>query len=262
MSLPKSGRYNKVMGVVQEFFRNEKIVEFPIDPFTIITRNRWGVIKYSELAAKHRTSVSEVISAFQSEDGYTIFDGEGYTIAYNDQVESFARIRFTLMHEIGHIYLGHLTDFNETVLSRSRLTEDNYKVLENEANCFARNTLAPAPIVSELGLLQESDLMQFFQISRQAAEARLRFLRWDLSTPLNSLMSQVQDFIKDILNTKYCVRCNRCFTNGSATYCSVCGKKMLLKRKAGNVTIHNRYELDERGIPTTHPRCENQQLNG
>ncbi len=62
----------------------------------------------------------------------------------NDTIRSQGRIRFTLMHEIAHILLTHLIDFNETILIRNALTKSKYKILENESNAFARNVLIPA----------------------------------------------------------------------------------------------------------------------
>lgn len=51
------------------------------------------------------------------------------------------------MHEIGHIVLGHLTDFGETALDRGGLTQKKYGVLEVEAHYFAAEFLMPTALL-------------------------------------------------------------------------------------------------------------------
>lgn len=127
MIFPRTARYNKVMVHVNNLFIQEDIKTFPIDPFQIIENNKWGLVTYSELAWEKGVLVEDIIEAFQSEDGYTIYDGTNYTIAYNNTIKNRGRIRFTLMHEIGHIYMNHLVDFEETILMRNTLTEKNIR---------------------------------------------------------------------------------------------------------------------------------------
>src|SRR5690606_10624217 len=134
---PKSTRYDLIMKVVYNFFVSENITTFPINPFEIIKKNKWGLMTYSEIAMENDMSIKEVIKACQSEDGYVIKDNDNYTIAYNDTIDNFGRIRFTLMHEIGHIKLNHLIEFEETILNRGKLTKSKYKILEREAHAFA-----------------------------------------------------------------------------------------------------------------------------
>jgi Zn-dependent peptidase ImmA (M78 family) len=264
MKFPKSARYDKTMNLVHLFFVRENITEFPIDPFEIIKRNKWGLITYSELARTHNCTIERVIKAYQSVDGYTIFDGEGYSIAYNDTVGNLGRIRFTLMHEIGHIYLNHLVDFEETVLRRSTLTQSKYEILEKEANCFARNVLAPAPIINKLKLKRDTDLVYYFQISQTAAQTRLQLLKWDSIRAFKFslfLAIRFKNYFYNVLNSKYCLRCGHHFVSEDAKYCPICGHKKLFS-KGEKRMIYDGYILDEEGYPLRCPRCENEQIGG
>ena len=81
------------------------------------------------LAKEHNVNLADIIEAYQSEDGYSIYNGRNYTIAYNN-THIPKRIYFTKLHEIGHIYLNHLLIFKETILNRSNMTKSKYKVLE------------------------------------------------------------------------------------------------------------------------------------
>lgn len=264
MNFPKSARYSWVMNHVTAFFLQEKVTDFPIDPFTIIKRNKWGLLTYTELAEQHGVSVEDVINAFQSDDGYTTYDGMNYCIAYNDTIRHPGRIRFTLMHEIGHIYLNHLEDFNETILRRSTLTETKYKILEDEANAFSRNTLAPVVVVNHLNITTIKDLVNHFQITPRAALTRFDLLKTDLRNMVRPLvMSQLKNFKKFIYNTlhiKLCLHCKYSFIHETAQFCLVCGHDKLLNKKGVDEMIYSGFELDENGRATICPRCENEQL--
>ena len=73
-----------------------------------------------------------------------------YLVVYDNRVENYQRVRWTIAHEIGHIVLGHLVSFDSTALCRRTLTETEYKVLEREADTFAVNLLAPMTIINRL----------------------------------------------------------------------------------------------------------------
>ncbi|MCY8045736.1 ImmA/IrrE family metallo-endopeptidase [Bacillus haynesii] len=210
-------------------------------------------------------SIYDIIDAFQSKDGYTIYDGVNHTIAYNDTIMVPERIRFTLMHEIGHIYMNHLIELEETILRRSEMTEAKYKILENEANSFARNVLAPVALVRHLNIQIEEDIVAYFKISKRAAKVRLQSLNFDL---YNTFMPMIhlqlkffKEFINRIKNLKFCQSCNHTFTNGIASHCPICGNNKLINKKGEPDLIYNGYTLDNNGRALICPTCENEQIH-
>lgn len=265
MSFPRTARYNKVMVRANTLFAREKITSFPVDPFQIIKNNKWGLMTYSELAKEYGVTVKDIETAFQSEDGYTIFDGDNYTIAYNDTIRVYGRIRFTLMHEIGHIYMNHLIDFDETVLTRSSLTEKKYKVLENEANSFARNILAPVMLVKDLKLNSINDLVRCFEMSRQAAKVRLETLLKDYRYTLSNLIQfqrrHFKSFINTLLFSKQCLVCSHFFVNEDAEYCPICSSDKLSNKKGFFIMKYDGYDVDELGRALICPVCDNEELH-
>ncbi|WP_226677282.1 ImmA/IrrE family metallo-endopeptidase [Mesobacillus jeotgali] len=265
MNFPRTARYDIVMTRANGLFAKEKITGFPIEPFEIIKNNKWGLVTYSELAEEYGVTVDEIKAAFQSEDGYTIYDGTNHTIAYNDTVSVHGRIRFTLMHEIGHIYMNHLIDFDETILRRSNLTETKYKVLENEANSFARNTLAPVMVVKDLKINSVGDLVTHFDISTSAAKTRLKALTLDYKVLLSQYIRfqrhNFKSFIYTFLHSKKCLQCSYYFVNAEAKYCPVCSSDKLYKSKEKHDMRYDGYELDEFGRAYECPRCGNEELN-
>jgi Zn-dependent peptidase ImmA (M78 family) len=196
MKIPRKPRYRNVHTAVRDFLETENIYRFPFDPFEIIKLNGWNLISYSELAEMNNLTLEEVITGFQSKDGYVTFSPiDGYSIAYNNQIGTKRRIRFTLMHEIGHIYMKHLIDFDQTLLRRSTLNHLEYNILEEEANVFARNALAPALVVKNLEYSDIKDIKEVFNISNKAADVRLNSINNDLKG--------IEQSHKDFFTSKY-----------------------------------------------------------
>lgn len=83
-----------------------------------------------------------------SELAVSMFDGESWTIIYNDSLDT-KTVRFAAAHELGHIFLGH-----EYRLGEKRFVFTGRKLsFEREADMFAVRLLAPAFVLHELKLL-------------------------------------------------------------------------------------------------------------
>lgn len=107
-------------------------------------------------------------------DGFSVYDKGNnlYVVSYNTHDMTQARIRWTLAHELGHIILNHFSEFDATSLCGPGLTEEEYGVLDVEANVFASELLCSPAMV---GLLPERErnidyISNLFFISKQAAE--------------------------------------------------------------------------------------------
>ncbi|WDL96897.1 ImmA/IrrE family metallo-endopeptidase [Alicyclobacillus sp. ALC3] len=240
---------------------------FPIDAASIIKRNGWGLKPYSEYAKSRHVDVNTVARELPSEDGFTVRKSGKYTIAYNDGVRTRERIRWTLLHEIGHIYLGHFKEFDETLLNRGGLDDRAMRVLENEADVFARNVLAPAPIVRELSRNVNTAylLRTVFDLSGQATRMRIRYLSADLRFRFESLTQQFDTFINRVLYGKECTVCHYYFATPGAIYCPVCRNTDAISTYKGVTPdmIYDGFELDGNGYPKHEcPRCGNEQLSG
>lgn len=270
MAIPKHPRYQRLMDILYEFNRQEEISFYPVDPFKIVKKNKWGLISYSELANDLGVTVEEVEAALQSKDGYVTKDKNNYTIAYNDTIKVESRIRFTIMHEIGHIVLGHLDDFDETILRRSLLTEEQYSVLEKEANAFSRNFLAPAPLVIEMkrewGDVYSTDIQKTFNISRAAAQIRLSMLDWDFNHSgqfSENIFKRCSFFINTFLHRKQCQKCGHASAVKGTKYCSICGNEGLIRNsKESNIVKYNVINLNDENVAVTCPKCKNEDVKG
>lgn len=100
----------------------------------------------------------------ENESGTTLMQNDKLYIIYADK-QSPQRCRFTIAHELGHIFLGHL--FNKN--GKGFLTTDD---TESSANTFARDLLAPACVLHELQVLTAPEILQLCNISLEAATYR------------------------------------------------------------------------------------------
>ena len=91
-----------------------------------------------------------------------------FYIIYKDS-ESFKRCRFTIAHELGHIFLGHLLTAVPAYACRTFVARND---LESSANVFARDLLAPACVLHELGTTSPEDIAKHCDISLEAAQIR------------------------------------------------------------------------------------------
>lgn len=228
MKIPRSARYDYCCEKTTEFLINENIILLPFDADKIIKKHKWSMLKYSNLAIKKNVSINDIIESYDSEDGYTIFNGRNYSIAYNDTITTKQRIYFTKLHEIGHIYLNHFKDFNETILYRSNMTESEYKILENEANCFARNVLSPIVLVNYLNL-SESNIIDTFGITNSAAIVRVKLkhsdMYWTTNDDYNLLLEHFKPFIYKATHAYHCSNCQTVFVAENANYRPICNNR-------------------------------------
>lgn len=267
MKIPKSARYDYCCNRATEFLIEENITTLPFDADKILKKHKWAKLKYSQLALKHSATLDDIIDAYDSEDGYSIFNGRNYAISYNDMQTVKQRIYFTKLHEIGHIYLNHFKDFEATILKRSDLTNPEYKVLENEANCFARNVLSPIALVNCLNY-NKSDVINAFNITESAANTRLMLKHSDMYWISNEdyilQFNHFKNYIYNATHSYHCSNCQSSFIAESANYCPICGhkpNKIKLHIRSDFDMIYSGYDVNEKGQVKQCPQCENDEID-
>lgn len=180
MNIEKA-RYEYAIKRAYDFLIDEDICSFPIDPIDVINKRGWNIYTYQEIAKLQGCTVDHIITTSGSSDGFVSKDNNDIYIAYNnDWSKTKERIRFTLMHEIGHLYLGHVK-----YGIFDNLNHANYKELEKEANCFARNVLAPLLFIEYLERDFFNDplpsiLNNIFGLSTSAVQFRIKMLNNDM----------------------------------------------------------------------------------
>lgn len=125
------------------------VQSFPIDCLSILRHYGYKIYTYSELREKNKELYEMCIS--YSEDAFR--NGNMKLIAYNDRKPD-RRIRFSLMHELGHHILEHKSDLPQNEL---------------EADYFASNMLAPRIAIYYAKCKYRKDIEEIFNVSSAAS---------------------------------------------------------------------------------------------
>ena len=125
---------------------NTGITETPVNLSLILERysNEIRSVMYSGFMRASVRSIGDVISFFNSDMGACAFEPltNRFIIYYNDDLSAHW-IRFTLAHELGHIFLEHHQKAGTDILGHTFIPKEDYEEYEKEANVFARNLLSP-----------------------------------------------------------------------------------------------------------------------
>lgn len=227
---------------------------------------------YTWFSKKRSMTFEEVCDFANSDEGccyYKKSTGQ-YLILYNDKVENKGRIRWTIAHELGHFMLRHNEISNKATLGRSSLSDREYDLLEKEANCFARELLAPQTVIIKLGRVSISDIQSICDMSLQAASNVISFLnkgqRMGFGFTFNSKIAKMfSGFVYKMTNKYLCSECKHEFVYESPSCCPNCGDDNISKTFYSYGGMENMkydgYETDELGRAIECPRCGNEELN-
>lgn len=151
----KYGRYEEIKKIISTIYVDYGISKIPFDVVEFCGMAGFKLIPYSRCSKEKK----EFLLRF-SEDGLSYYDEnkKSYVIIYNDITVSKQRQRFTIMHEVGHIMLEHKNSSDKE---------------EAEANFFARNILAPMPLIILYELNDVNRIATLFDISIECAKISL-----------------------------------------------------------------------------------------
>lgn len=174
--IPDKPRFDYVTQTAYKFLLECGYSRFPISPYDVLEELRDYVVCLPWSKAKKELNSKDPFHLRQLQaEGRTIrMRGNGmYCIVYDDvTVNSPDRIAWTIMHEIGHIILGHLTEFSETALNRGGITSKQYGVLEVEAHYFAAEFLMPTAILKYFKGITVDEIALLFGVSEEAANKK------------------------------------------------------------------------------------------
>lgn len=181
------GVYKKARNASWQALIDNRVDSLPVDVVQIVNNNGIHLLKNSQ-ARELR----------QGEAGISIFDGKQWFIVYDDTLP-LGRKRFTVAHELGHIFLGHplIAGFH------ARTTGGKLPQTENEANVFASRFLAPACVLWGLNAHTAAEISRFCEMSKEAAQIRAERMaelyrrNKFLTSPLErQVYDQFKDFIE------------------------------------------------------------------
>lgn len=196
----------KVFYKAHSFIYEYGIHWLPINPEDIIDQNpNWRLKYVPQLAYEIGKPEQYVLDhVMRSQDGLSMYDVKRgiYDIIINaaDNIPP-GRVLWTKLHEIGHIYLGHLADNHLTEIKKEALSPELYAQMEFEADMFAGEVLASKWLMRSLDIYDERDITFICGISDEAALIRYKKATEDYQfTPANVTFTlhQFGDYLKEI----------------------------------------------------------------
>ena len=107
------------------------------------------------------------------EHGKSYFNGSHWFIIYDDSLPT-VEARFTIAHELGHIFLGH--DLTYAKFSSAKEFESSEKS-EQQADMFAIRLLTPACLLWSLELHSAEQISEICRIPLWVAEPRAKRMK-------------------------------------------------------------------------------------
>ena len=171
MTISNTPNWKKVMNNANEILVKSKVITtFPFSPKKVVKElSSIKCCTYARAEEKYHVN----IKAFGSESAVIMRENEQdqEILFYNNQKPK-THIRFSILHELGHVVNGHSFAFE---------SEERAKVKEIETNFFAAQLLMPEQLIREFQrrgvTISKEFLMKTFVVSKEAAEKRLTTLR-------------------------------------------------------------------------------------
>lgn len=155
--------YKKARDLAWKLLIRNHVSSLPVDVKQICKRERIVLFSYKE--------GKNFIKEFGLEEH--IVDNDAFSIRsiiFYDDTKSLQRQRFSIAHEMGHIFLHTNNAYKATVYNREPSPTDN--PIETEANIFASRLLAPLCVIQFLNLNSAKDISEYCDISYTAAKNR------------------------------------------------------------------------------------------
>ncbi|KYG89158.1 hypothetical protein A0U40_12505 [[Bacillus] sp. KCTC 13219] len=229
---------------------------------------------YSWYSKKMGLSIEKVCEDLNSEDGCCVYNESNskYRIYYNDTIDNEGRKRWTIAHELGHYALQHNKKYGFNIMQRKNIPDEQYRIFEQEANCFARTLLAPPHVIFHINNPNPMIIQEICNISLEAAVYTHNFIRDGVR---EYGIGYSKDFVKEIgfgdflfsINNRYfCKKCRCNFVREKPEFCPCCGNASISKThfKYGddfNMIYPATVEVDFKGRAKTCPQCKNEELD-
>lgn len=171
-------KYKEARDAAWKVLIDNDIREFPVSLSRIAKNNGIKIVKDSE---------AKMLG--NGESGISVLENGQWYIIYND-TENPGRRRFTITHELGHIFLGHHSvtqnakcrvqsterdnPSTETAVPLPLHKRGNRSQEEKDADSFAVRLLAPACVLWGLNIHTAEEIQKVCGLSRAASEHRAK----------------------------------------------------------------------------------------
>ena len=144
-----------------EIFEREEICSLPLDPVRLARQNGVRLVTYATYTAAKASGAS-----LPSNDGFLVRGASSPVIVYNEIIASAGRQRWTLIHELCHLWMGHESSDPRTEREVERLTAELISPLTVMHLCGVSNA---AQLCALCGVSAEAGRIRFGELQRRRA---------------------------------------------------------------------------------------------
>jgi len=197
-----------------------QVSRLPVDPFMLAQRAGITMIPFSSVMSSPGFFPQDLGQRLQMACAVTL-TYPAFCIVWRNDLSGSGRLRFALAHELGHLVMNHYRDYPDRMFSG--LSADRF--LEEEADAFARNLLAPVPLVDVIRYNRPRQARaEVFGLSRRDWISRLDRLDEDRSHVDEEMANTLIWLFRDYLLGRRCSACGHVFTaDGTNDVCPNCG---------------------------------------
>ena len=197
-----------------------RIGRLPVDPYDVGQRAGITMMPYSAVLANPGWFPEDLPGRMQMNAVLTL-SCPAFCIVFRDDFADPDRLRFPLCHELAHLFMNHYRDFPDR-MAPGRIPDSG---LEAEADAFARNLLAPVPVVDVIRFNRPKQARcGVFGLPRNTWIARLDMLAADRSCTDEETANTLIWLFRDYLLGRRCAKCGHVFTDeAQEDRCPACG---------------------------------------
>ena len=197
-----------------------QIGRLPVDPFRLAADVGISLVPLSAIRDNPNWIPYNMPAALQMTRAVTL-SYPPFCIVYRDEDSTPDQLRHVLCHELGHLFMNHYRDFPDRMEPGAQA--DN--ALEAEADSFARNLLAPVPVVDVIRFNRPRQARaSLFGLDRPAWIHRLDAIDRDRASVDEDMANTMLFLFRDYLLARRCTACGGTFSDEAQTdRCPFCG---------------------------------------
>ena len=197
-----------------------QVSRLPVDPFMLARNMGITMIPFSSAVNTPGFFHQDLAHRLQMSCAVTL-TYPAFCIVYRDDLAGSGRLRFALAHELGHLVMNHYRDFPGRMFPGTPADSS----LEEEADAFARNLLAPVPVVDVIRYNRPRQARaEVFGFSRRDWISRLDALDGDRTHVDEDMANTLIWLFHDYLLGRRCSACGHTFSaGGESDVCPNCG---------------------------------------
>ena len=196
------------------------ISRLPVDPFDLASRAGITLLPLSRVNDYPLWVPYDIADLLRMTCAVTL-SYPTFCIVFRDAETDPDRLRFALFHELGHIFMNHYRDYPDAM----EAARPGNSALEEEAEAFALNLMAPVPIVDVIRYNRPRQARaSVFGLSRSAWMRRLDTMNRDRAFVDEEMANVLIYLFRGYLLGRRCTSCGRTFTDSAQdNTCPFCG---------------------------------------